>query len=631
MIYKRLTALVLIICILAAIQLPVFAENIVLGDIEFEETVSNDGSDETSDDYLSEEEPPSDEIFDEETQDETPEDFDEESEEEIQDEEESPEEDEESSEEDVEETEDEDSEEEEETEDEESEDETEEESEESEDEESEEEKVYDTEPVELTDFDWERVSTRYLESSFGDIAITESLVSTDFGQHRQMMYSYPDGSYFASRRLYVDSLLSEEFELYSMEFECESLTMRYYNTVSSKWVDKAMLTDSRMPFGMYFLTIDDNQEMIIFLPQAYVEKSNNAIQAQEGWTGDLCLEPTETGWRISIKAPYVYTESFVDYFVLYSNTNIINWDDPDTRITWSGCQFGGDNRWCYNGYYYTSPSNYIPSGKNFYHRLPAAYIACKLVPIGLDANSAKYMSIAMLDVMRDLQNEQGYFPTLSGSQWLLSDYGIGSGFYDTRFNTDLVRAFLEAYRYYNIKEFWDVVLDYMDYYIPFVLRNHDSVTLSDGWPGWLVYDYIGQFGGKKTHTSLNHQLAQIILMEEIYNVTGNTLVRFIEEMMYRGIQGTERIWYMSNNNLEYAYFNGKAAAGMQDYPYLTYNDLYELRELYSERLGYVPSTIRNLMASKKKWMDANGITGYLGSYVAAQEVEYTGSVMLTED
>ena len=176
-----------------------------------------------------------------------------------------------------------------------------------------------------------------------------------------------------------------------------------------------------------------------------------------------------------------------------------------------------------------------------------------------------------------------------------------------------------------------VVLDYMDYYIPFVLRNHDSVTLSDGWPGWLVYDYIGQFGGKKTHTSLNHQLAQIILMEEIYNVTGNTLVRFIEEMMYRGIQGTERIWYMSNNNLEYAYFNGKAAAGMQDYPYLTYNDLYELRELYSERLGYVPSTIRNLMASKKKWMDANGITGYLGSYVAAQEVEYTGSVMLTED
>ncbi len=493
-----------------------------------------------------------------------------------------------------------------------------------------EEKVYDIEPVTIEDFEWELSSISYLEAAFGDIAITESYASTDFGRHCQKLYSYPDGSYFASRRLYADNVLAQEFELYSTEVECESLTLRYYNTVSNKWITKEILSDSRLAYGMYFLSIDDSEEMVILLPQAYVDKENNAIQAQEGQTGDLCIEPTDNGWRISIMAPYVNSGTFIDFFVMYSHSDTIDWDDADVRTLWQGCQFGGDNRWCYNGYYYTSPSNYIPSGTNYYHRIPAAYIACKFVPMGLESGSARYMCIAMLDVMRDLQNQQGYFPTLSGSQWLLSDYGIGAGFYDTRFNTDLARAFLKAYQNYGIREFWTVVEDYMDYYIPFVLHNHDSVTLSDGWPGWMVYDYTGQYGGKKTHTSLNHQAVQIIFMEEIYQATGNTLVRFLEEMMYRGIQGTERLWYMSNGNLEYAYYNGRAASGMQDYPYLTYNDLYELAELYRQRLGYVPSTVRNLMASKQKWMDANGVTGYKGSYVEASDVEYTGSVVLID-
>ncbi len=627
MIKKRFIALTLVIVILAAIQLPVLATDNILDKADaqlsgFVEIVSNYTSDdeqeqpeEIAEDEENIEEYPEEgveDVTEEIPEEESEETTDEVSDEEPESEEEPTDETEESSEEDTEESEEESLEEEEAA------------------EEKEDEAESKTAKVEIGDFDWERINSRNIESTFGDIFVTESLASTDYGQHCEKMYSYPDGSFFASRRLYIDGVLSTDFELFSMEVECEALTMRYYNTVSQKWVEREMLSDSRMSYGMYFLTFDDGSEMIISLPQAYVEKSNNAIQAQEGQTGDLCMEPTETGWRISIMAPYVYSESFVDYFVLYSNDDIINWNKAQTKTQWAGCQFGGDNRWCYNGYYYTSPSNYIPSGTNYYHRLPAAYIACKFVPMGLESNAAKYMCIAMLDVMRDLQNERGYFPTLSGSQWLLSDYNIGPGFYDTRFNTDLVRAFLQAYSNYGIEEFWTVVENYMDYYIPFVLRNHDSVTLNDGWPGWLVYDYIGQYGGKKTHTSLNHQVAQIILMEEIYLVTGNTLVRFLEEMMYRGIQGTEKMWYMSNNNLEYAYFNGKAAEGMQDYPYLTYNDLYELADMYSERLGYVPSTIRNLMNSKKKWMDANGVTGYKGSYVEAPETEYTGSVVLTE-
>lgn len=67
---------------------------------------------------------------------------------------------------------------------------------------------------------------------------------------------------------------------------------------------------------------------------------------------------------------------------------------------------------------------------------------------------------------------------------------------------------------------------------------------------------------------------------------------------------------MANGDLHYAVFSN-GSYGLQDYPYLTYNDLFELQALLKEA-GREPSAVLELlMQSKRRWMDANGVSGYL--------------------
>ena len=67
---------------------------------------------------------------------------------------------------------------------------------------------------------------------------------------------------------------------------------------------------------------------------------------------------------------------------------------------------------------------------------------------------------------------------------------------------------------------------------------------------------------------------------------------------------------MANEDLHYAVF-ADGSYGLQDYPNLTYNDLFELQTLLKEA-GREPSAVLELlMQSKRRWMDANSVSGYL--------------------
>ena len=47
-----------------------------------------------------------------------------------------------------------------------------------------------------------------------------------------------------------------------------------------------------------------------------------------------------------------------------------------------------------------------------------------------------------------------------------------------------------------------------------------------------------------------------------------------------------------------------------DYPYLTYNDLYDLRKYLSSSERSELETLTYLMGEKLQWMQNNGVTGY---------------------
>jgi len=258
-------------------------------------------------------------------------------------------------------------------------------------------------------------------------------------------------------------------------------------------------------------------------------------------------------------------------------------------------KFGDQNRLTLDGYYYKTPSDYVPTGDDWYYRLPAAYIASKLARTG-GSTHAYQMAAAMLDIQREHYNDLGYIPTLPMSRWLSSDYDMASGFYDTRFNTDVAHAYLDLGRAMGLREFVDVAMNYAAFLISHA--GTQSVETTNG--GVLVDDYSHPNGAERTHSSLNHQLAEALFLYE----TDVTAAKAMADRMLQGITDTAEQWIREDGNLHYACYPDGTYGGT-DYPFLTYNDLLAL----NRHLGG-NEAMERLMATKKTWMDKNGIMEY---------------------
>lgn len=263
-----------------------------------------------------------------------------------------------------------------------------------------------------------------------------------------------------------------------------------------------------------------------------------------------------------------------------------------------GCtlgKFGSDNRMTIDGYYYRTPSDYTPSGDNCFFLNPAAYIAGKLAR-NTDNADAHNMATAMLDIQRSHYNDYGFVPTYPTSNWLANDYSVAPGFYDTRFNTELADALLTLGRAEGVQPFIDDALRYAAF-----LSGHAlSRSTDDGSGGIFVDDYWHPDGCARTHSSLNHQVAEALFLLKTENADyADTAYRMI-----RAVESSVGDWIKSDGDLHYARYPDGIFGGA-DYPYLTYNDLLAL----DRWLGGSPS-LQRLMDAKRGWMDANGISDY---------------------
>ena len=286
---------------------------------------------------------------------------------------------------------------------------------------------------------------------------------------------------------------------------------------------------------------------------------------------------------------------------------LIEWDRADAATLWAGRLLNNTDRWLEDGYYYVQPEGYTPAGKNYFYRLSAAYMATAMAWPCADP-AAKYLSLPMIDKMISYQTEEGYFPTTSESDWLQTDYGIGTGFYDTRFNTDFATGLVAAYQTYGMAECRAAMRRYLDFFEAHAARNHIAFA-GDAGEGWMVSEYWNPNGGKQTHASLNHQASELLLLQRARDVMQLDHTELSDKML-RGIENSESIWVKADGNLEYGVMPDGTTMMGEDYPELTYNDLYDLQD-YLEKHGTPRSQpIRRLMISKREWMIHNKVTGY---------------------
>ena len=122
-------------------------------------------------------------------------------------------------------------------------------------------------------------------------------------------------------------------------------------------------------------------------------------------------------------------------------------------------------------------------------------------------------------------------------------------------------------------------------------------------------DYSYDKPHKETHVSLNHQVFAINWFLRMYELDLNKNYEEAALKMLKGVKVTTDDWIMDDNNLHYAYLSD-GTFGLNDYPTLTYNDLFDLQNTLFRLYGYRDLDLDILMNAKKIWMIENGIVDY---------------------
>ncbi len=395
----------------------------------------------------------------------------------------------------------------------------------------------------------------------------------------------------------------------SVKLNGGSGTVRWYDLKTKKW-NMQELSGSVNPKGMYFVIMDSGEEAVFVTPQTYTDHGNSMLEYLPSKDGTLSVRKTDTGFEFCLNVPALANGEHADMLAVTSKKRLIDWTDPGAGPRWANYNLTGDNRWCFNGYYYLSPSSYYPYGNNYYYSLPAAHIMGKMLK-NPNEPASRVIGLMMLDTMQTQQNGLGFIPSKYGSTWLLDEFGIGPGFYDTRFNTDFWLACVNAMENFGADKWMPAAEKYADFFIDFAEKHHHKVS-SGNREGWLVEDYWSPYGGKSTHTSLNHQASEASLLYRLAKLMKNEDYAVFADKMVAGIELTENKWIMPDGNLYYSYYpDGTMRDG--DYPDLTYNDLIGLNRLYSERHGKESEAISHLCKSKYGWMLKNGVVAAMSN------------------
>ncbi len=299
----------------------------------------------------------------------------------------------------------------------------------------------------------------------------------------------------------------------------------------------------------------------------------------------------------------------VHFWCLSSHSKLVDLTQPNQQHMWGAYCQRQYQRFCYDGYYYQTPVGYDPYGSAMFWRNPSSYTVSAFTQTA-GSRASQDLSYAWLDVIVENQDEKGYWVTYPRSvSFLYHNYGMPGGFYDTRFNTDITETLLVAYTQTKDSKFLKAAEAQLAFYMDFASNHHYTIE-KNGTVGYLVEDYYHpDMPNTKTHSSLNHHLAEIYTLYLAYEITGNqTYLDFTEPLM-QGIRNSRDLWVMADHGLEYAYLpNG--TMGFTDYPYLTYNDLFEVQKM-RESLGLgSDSDLDYLMGQKMIEMTNKGITGY---------------------
>ncbi len=418
-------------------------------------------------------------------------------------------------------------------------------------------------------------------------------------------YTFPEGEIFELISAIPDNPVSGAFP-YNKEIILRGNRLNYYwqeySENQKQWKNSGEI--SSLPKALLFIETD--LESIIIAPPSIYESESiyytriNAPDLEKPLVIQQNAEISEFTIKYEFPSEPGYTS---EIWYIKSKDKLIDWTE-ENKALWMNQDLFKNRKLTSDGYYFRLASSYELYTPNTFFRNPANFTGAQLLAAS-GSRAADVLGYVTTKICLKNQNAEGFWETGPKANWLWEDYGIGNYFFDTRFNVDFASSLIDAYEKYNESVFIEGAVKFADFFCKFAEENAYETESK----GWLVPDYGYYYEHTKTHVSLNHQLAEINFLLKLYKTTNDSIYLNTAYKMLEAVKDTKESWIMEDHNLKYALHYYADTRELKDYPYLTYNDLFETRK-HLQDLQIDTSYIQYLMDNKKMWMDSNNISLY---------------------
>ncbi len=346
----------------------------------------------------------------------------------------------------------------------------------------------------------------------------------------------------------------------------------------------------------------EGRRLFVSLPQSYEDLGSGAVRCRRELEGAVKISLKESGGADIKVLGFCPAGCFTDAVVMIIDGASPDWSAENSVSVWDRYISDGTARWLFDGYYRKVPEAYEPSCEDGYYLCAASYIVRLMAELCGSCPMAPYLCLACWDTVMKNQSEEGCWLTGPKSLWLSESFGIGPGFYDTRFNADLMQTGLVI----NEKLGGLPSIKSVERFAAFYKANAESFCTETENGGRLVADYTGPGQSAPVHTSLNHQAAECLTLYGLAELLEDKELAVLADKLLQAIYDTAEDWVKDDHDLWYSRSADGRYSG-SDYVSLTYDDLTALRDKLAA-MGRTPSEkLLRLISEKALWLDNKGI------------------------
>ncbi len=300
-----------------------------------------------------------------------------------------------------------------------------------------------------------------------------------------------------------------------------------------------------------------------------------------------------------------------EYWLMLSPNQLVNPQDQTEMNLLKRMNFDQNRQWSSLGNLDPVPSNYEGAIPNLFWSNYGYHIGNKLLLQGTSPFSRVYALVAAQHLLSRYP-ESGFFLTPFSVDWLKVDYGIETDFYDTRFNSDAAQFLANLALKYDLKEAKTALDHHIKFFKTYASKN-SFLYEKAGFTHYLPMDYANftstQVEGQITqvyksatnHASFNHVLAQVTLLYNHYQLTGDETSKQLGNDLIEKLSALGRDWIKPNGDLWYAYHPSKGFI-LQDYIDVTLNDLYTCQEIYKRVNGKTNDFLEDMTLVKEAYV-----------------------------